>query len=378
MKELETFAQPRLIGDRFEGGVIPVEALAELAAYRDLVLEVAKALFRQAHGRARVRQGFTAEFAIALRHIGDGSAHTELVRPAPLMLRQLVGPDEFERARDLVAETVASVGAGRGVPPEFPPALLGRFNLFGRRLGPGEAIELIGPGASEGPRYTPEVRKKLVFQGSGETVEEAVDLLGEAIAIDVQKRTFTVSQEDGTPLVVPLADDDEELVLDAIGRRTEVQLRVVGIGERDRRDRLVRVSEVDSVELVPVADPDRTPIAVQLRTLRDLEPGWIDGEGEVPEPEGLRWLEALLLRLTAEGLPTPRLYPTLEGGVHAEWAIRGWEISATFDLDTKRATLLAASPSDPSEDVEDELDLAAAEGPAKLAAWVVGFEEREG
>lgn len=56
-----------------------------------------------------------------------------------------------------------------------------------------------------------------------------------------------------------------------------------------------------------------------FQDLRGLRTGWLDGEGEAPDPEGLTWLEGWLRNQVAQGLPTPYLYPTPEGGVSAEW-----------------------------------------------------------
>ncbi len=247
-------------------------------------------------------------------------------------------------------------------------------NTFGRRLGPNEAIELLAPGAPRGPRYTPAVRKRLVFLGVDETVEEPVSVIVAAVAVHTAKKNFSI-KHDEREVLVTLRPEDEEMVLEAIGRRNELRLQVIGVGALDRHDHLGRIGEVDAVRAVPVPDAGRTGVAEQVTNLRAIEKGWVDGEGEVLSSDGLRWLEGLLSQFVAEGMPTPRLYPTLEGGVQAEWSIRSWEVSATFDLERHHAVLLAASTRDPRKDVEDEVDLDHPDGAAKLAEWITLFEE---
>lgn len=58
----------------------------------------------------------------------------------------------------------------------------------------------------------------------------------------------------------------------------------------------------------------------RLDEVAAIQPGWLDGHGEAVTVDARvaaeRVLAGLMHRL---GLPTPRLYPTEEGGVSAEW-----------------------------------------------------------
>lgn len=65
--------------------------------------------------------------------------------------------------------------------------------------------------------------------------------------------------------------------------------------------------------------------------LLDLAPGWLDGEGRPPSRKLLdlvgEWLEA---HQRKDG-QQPRLFPTPEGGVEAEWRIGRLDLSIEFD-----------------------------------------------
>ena len=76
------------------------------------------------------------------------------------------------------------------------------------------------------------------------------------------------------------------------------------------------------------------PIGTQLDELRQLEDGWLEGEGLSPPETGLDWLRNVLDRHFPEGVPRPHLYPTETGGVQAEWSIGSIEISLDLNLDT--------------------------------------------
>jgi hypothetical protein len=71
----DEFLRPRLVGARFEGGVIPLEVLADLAGLSELLIETAKWKFLEANpGRKRWPRGFTTGIELKLTGIDKGSA----------------------------------------------------------------------------------------------------------------------------------------------------------------------------------------------------------------------------------------------------------------------------------------------------------------
>ena len=81
------------------------------------------------------------------------------------------------------------------------------------------------------------------------------------------------------------------------------------------------------------------PLAIgrQIDELKLLEEGWLDGEGRAPSPEGLSWLLDVFDRRYPADAPLPYLYPTVTGGVQAEWPLGSREASLEVDVDSHSA-----------------------------------------
>ena len=71
--------------------------------------------------------------------------------------------------------------------------------------------------------------------------------------------------------------------------------------------------------------------AERCMELLELAPGWLDGEGVPPTGELLELMGAWLDEYQQQDVQQPRLYPTPEGGVEAEWRIGRLDLSIEFD-----------------------------------------------
>jgi hypothetical protein len=65
--------------------------------------------------------------------------------------------------------------------------------------------------------------------------------------------------------------------------------------------------------------------------LLELAPGWLNGEGLPPTGKLLELVGAWLGEHQRQDLEQPRLFPTPEGGVEAEWRIGRLDLSIEFD-----------------------------------------------
>ncbi len=63
---------------------------------------------------------------------------------------------------------------------------------------------------------------------------------------------------------------------------------------------------------------DRLNVPAQIDKLRDMQPGWLDGEGSAPSHSGLDWLSGIFSRYYPKNATLPYVYPTPEGGVDME------------------------------------------------------------
>ena len=75
-------------------------------------------------------------------------------------------------------------------------------------------------------------------------------------------------------------------------------------------------------------------VSKQLHDLRDLQDGWLDGEGCAPPTPGLDWLSGSFAQHFLWNVRPPHIYPTAAGGVQAEWSLGSNEVSLTIDLES--------------------------------------------
>jgi hypothetical protein len=369
-----------LRGARFESHSIPVEVLPELAAFQELVVEVAKELYRRRHpNRKRVSSGFVEHFQLRLQQIEGGSAVCRLERvlpPSSPLFRPVEQPDEFDEAQELIGELIIEMAGGRSVPRRFPRHLLPAFNNFGKRLREDESIELHRPDQPVVPLYTLEVRKRIVLLAS-HSYQAETEVTGIIDSADVLSRRFRLRLEEGRGVWATYPPAMEQSVLGALQRHTRTRVHVVGIGNFNREDLIESFEEVFHVTAYDLIDEQSVrSIEKRIKELQVLEAGWCDGEGEALPVAGLRWLQQVLVELIGAGLPMPYLYPTPVGGVQAEWSLGPWEISAEIDLGTRSAYLHATHMKE--EEVRDvRCDLTTEAGEDKLLDFVLEFMPAE-
>jgi len=81
---------------------------------------------------------------------------------------------------------------------------------------------------------------------------------------------------------------------------------------------------------------DADDLSVQLKRLKSLKDGWLDGRGTAASDATLERVSAWFNENLTEGMPLPRLFPTSEGGVESEWLIGRMDISLEFDPQAQR------------------------------------------
>lgn len=330
-------------GKRFEGAAMPVEALPELAAYRDLVAAVAKELFFAANpGRVRLPKGFDGSFRLKLARIEPGSAVPVIDREYEVP--PLVAADYFDLARKEVEQAIASQPSGP-FPPWLKPEVAGRFSSFGRTLREDESVVIAEAGRRVGAIYDRRVRRAILVRSQG-TYEEEVELVGVVRETDADQDSFEIRL--GTDRRVPVRSS--RLFFSQVVRslQRDTAVRVSGTGIYDAEGKLLRVAQASDVSPAEEGDvasgrPGCTvPVNEQVASLRALGAGWCDGEGTSFDQAALDWV-AKLLRGVVEGfeLATPYVYPTPEGRVRAEWSRASWEVAVELDSRAKTAAVYA-------------------------------------
>lgn len=331
------FVRVRFAGGRFDSHTIPFDVLPDLAAYRDLVVEVAKHLFRERNSdRQRVPKGFEESFQLGLSQVIQGNSATALAQRLDALEEQpteagQVGFDfprygEFEDARDLLDRVIAAANDGQALPQEFPRELVGKFNRFGQSLRAGEHAEL-SHGRTAPVRYDSETRKRIVLSANS-TYENVLDQRFTLTGGEIRACIVHLVDEDGTRFDLRV-DTDEECEK-AIARRRH-QVRVVGAGLFDRQDRLTKIT--DYKELIYTDEEPQQPLDERLDEIARTPVGWYSTQNPAPDLSAITRMRELVRLITGKaGLPMPYLYPLPDGSITGEWTRGDWEISATVAL----------------------------------------------
>ncbi len=323
--ELTPFLALHFHGSRFDSDAgMPVDALGELVAYRELVIEVARSLFLQQHpDRKRVPKGFADRLQLRLRRVEEGSSVPVLERPSPIGTLDL--SDEFDAARDLISDAIQAAARDESVPAAFPRSALVYFNRLGQGLSDDESIELRAPGQALGPSYTQQIRKALL--AGHMNYQRDATVLGWVTEVDAERMRFQIRRLNAPTVAAPIDAVTFEEVKNALAPTGEgPQVSVSGVGAFDRNDALVRFDSVHELTFEDAADVLTDAVAAAV-----VGEGWFDGDGSATDPEVVRRAQALLAAIVASGAPQPRVFPVPDGGVQAEWTVGDREISVAVE-----------------------------------------------
>ena len=324
----QEFLKPRLDGKRFDEHTLPLEILKDFTALEEMIVEVAKWKFRQAHPNSkRIQRNFSKGLELHLAQVEEGSSLAAIV----LMFSGLFPTENavyLEQARAEIIDSISQVEQGRL--PGLPAHLLSYFDRFGRGLREGESMAFVREGGAK-VTLTPDVRKRLIKSAKVDVWTEEVALRGRISEADQSRQSFELELRDGTKLPAPLADQHLDTVLEAFKNyRHGDHVLIQGIVKKDRLDRLKAFESVEHISPL-----DSLDITLRLEELAELKDGWLDGKGHVPAPEKLHWLANTFDNHFGADLSLPHLYPTPEGGIQAEWSLGNWEATLEINLDTQ-------------------------------------------
>lgn len=355
----EPFLKPRLTGDRFAGHTIPLEVLKDLAVLEELIPALARVGFLRDHpDRKNKPKGFTDGLELRLAGVEPGSAKPLIVLAvAVTTLLPSDGQHYMRQAADELVKGLAEAEAGRSPTPYLPEDLLSYFDRFGRSLKDDEAVCFPGVAGASEVKFTPLLRRKLVLSTSkNKFITEEVSLRGTVPEADQDAMSFELQLDDGRKVPAPLAPQHVEDVIRAFaGYASGMRVSIDAVARYDRKEKLL---SLDSVERLTVLDALDVPS--RLDEFREMEDGWLDGEGKAPDPAGLDWLAESFLVYYPDRSRLPRCYPTVEGGVQMEWENQHDDASLAIDLAAKTGRWHVLNFASDRETVEDlPLDQAA-------------------
>ena len=376
MKGIE-FLRSRLRGPRFDNGEIPLDVLGDLAALREMVIEIAKWRFlKENPGRQRVPRGFRDSVDLKLTALESGSvtAVISLATTYPALDgAPLPYQSYFEQAREDVANAMDVVAPGahanvmyligpesHAVPlgafdPEgyggdggyLPTKFFTYFDRLGRSLRDDESLELSTPNRRRAARLTRESRLELFQISRNKPFTQEVALRGPISEVDQNEMTFELQTVHGHKVGCPIPEQYYDTVMEAFnGFHDGVLVAVSGTGRYAHPNRLLALDFVGQIRLLDPLD-----VPTRLGELLDMKDGWLDGHGKAPNHQGLAWLSNSFESHYPTNLQLPHTYPTPEGRIQAEWSLGTYEISLevnlsdhtgewhTLDLSTKDSTV---------------------------------------
>jgi hypothetical protein len=280
----------RFNGPRFDDHGLDVDVLSEIVAYKRLLQETAKELWRRKHpNRKRLPKNFDAEISVKFFKIEPGSVGVPLVRGAiSERAPRLPFEHELDEAAGLLQAVIQDASLAVGPPKALPRSIIPLFQDFGRALRPEEfiiveytAMPVTNAGISFA-RYDSNVKSNILSWATG-AYRDAIDLTGEVRGTDLDGLKFILRLADGRKVPGRFEPDQERIVLEALGEHINRRLRVVGEGEFSPEDgSLIQIVQVDRVELIEpeaVPVPDR-PIWERLAAIGAAVPA--DAWNDVP------------------------------------------------------------------------------------------------
>jgi len=250
-------------GGRFEDHGIDLDVLPELLAYKALLVETAKELWRRNHpDRERLPRNFEESLLLRFYRVEPGSAAIpieRLVEREPLLFSPT--PDELDKAVLLVADAEEAAAQDRPLPQDFSKRIIPLFGNYGRTLQHDEWIEQQPAGRPSPVRYSAAVRDRLL-RWAEPSYEDTVDLTGEVRAADLDGANFTLRLSNGRKIPGRFTPQQESAITEALREHETRRLHVTGRAEFGQPDhKMKQIISVETFELQNVGEARYDPTA---------------------------------------------------------------------------------------------------------------------
>ena len=137
------------------------------------------------------------------------------------------------------------------------------------------------------------------------------------------------------------------------GSKDDARVLIEGVVEGEvKHNRQDSPLAMESVERVTVLHP--LDFHACLDEFRNMQDGWLEGDGKAPPHSGLDWLSDAFRRGYPDDIPLPYTYPTFEGSVQCEWTIGQFYIEIEIDLNTRKGDWIRFDENSDFSVFEDE------------------------
>lgn len=248
-------------GPRFDDAGLELDVLSELLAYRKLLIETAKELWRtENRERQRLPKGFEDSIRLKFYSIEAGSTVIPIKRVVThddsLLSQPRPNVDEIDEAAQLIDETIAAVSEDRAIPDRMPKTVLPLLAALGENLREGEAIRTRAVRSLHAAELTCATRTRVEHLLDA-VYEDDVDVVGEVRSADVDQRNFAIRTSTGMKVPAKFRPEHEAEITDALHDHASCRIAVIGVGEFSVRDAsLRRILRVDKLERRPAVPDD--------------------------------------------------------------------------------------------------------------------------
>ena len=249
-------ATQRFIGDRFKDHGLDLDVLPELIAYKTLLIETAKTLWRQKNpDRQRLKRNFEDELKLKFYQLGAGSVTVPIHRAFEVEEGTLDfehRPDELDEAVALLNEAIEAASQDKVLPTKLPKNVMPLFKDLGKTLREDEAIEFSGKSNSR-VTYTKMVQSRMLTRIVGEYTDQ-INILGEVRLASIDGNRFTIRQEDGSKVEGHFDAEQEFLITEALREHNICRLEIHGIGIFDANGLLKVIERINEIAIRRLGD----------------------------------------------------------------------------------------------------------------------------
>lgn len=244
-------------GKRFDDNGVDLDVLPDLLAYKNLLVDTAKELWRRKHPqRERLPKNFEDSLVLKFYEVQSGSACIPLEREVESRGQtSYLQPerDELDEAVGLVADLMDAAAHDRSFPPSFPKTVIPMLGEYGKTLRDNESIEHRIPGRAVPVRYTKSIRER-IMRLAEPSYEDSIDVIGTVTMARVTRPRMAVMLDDGREVEAAFRAEDEDAITTALKDHLTAKVRVQGRGQFSPNGQMQRIVDIDGVMLVSGGD----------------------------------------------------------------------------------------------------------------------------
>src|ERR1700730_16571387 len=252
-----TLAKQTFHGARFEDHGLDLDVLPEILAFKSLIAEVAKDLWRRKNPeRERLAVNFDDRFCVKLFSIQGGSATAPFERIYSVPDDALIvepPDDEFDEAVDLIADSITAVQNDRRLPNGLSRRVIPMFAELTGCLLPDESISFISGRSSKNATFTRDT-KFLFERRITADFQDEITVRGELRAANLDSRTFTLRLDDESKVLGKFSEDQESLITEALRDHKSSHLEIKGVAVLGgTTGELLRIEKVNEFRVLSFA-----------------------------------------------------------------------------------------------------------------------------